>query len=101
VRHPGRVNHLILFGGYAVGWAKRARSAAEKEQAAAMLTLVRLGWGPGDPSFRQLWTSHFIPDGTKEQADWFNELQRIPASLEDAARNLVANSDTDVSALLA
>ena len=45
VRHPERVTHLILFGGYAIGWAKRARSAAEKEQAAAMLTLMRLGWG--------------------------------------------------------
>ena len=101
VRHPERVNHLILFGGYAVGWAKRARSAAEKEQAAAMLTLVRLGWGQETPSFRQLWTSQFIPDGTKEQADWFNELQRISASPEDAARNLIANGDTDVSALLA
>ena len=48
VRHPERVTHLILFGGYAVGWAKRARSAAEKEQAAAMLTLMRLGLGPGE-----------------------------------------------------
>jgi pimeloyl-ACP methyl ester carboxylesterase len=40
VRHPQRVSHLILFGGYAVGWAKRARSAAQKEQDTAMLTLV-------------------------------------------------------------
>jgi pimeloyl-ACP methyl ester carboxylesterase len=53
-RHPERVSHLILFGGYAVGWAKRARSAAEKEQGAAMLTLVRLGWGQENPAFRQM-----------------------------------------------
>jgi pimeloyl-ACP methyl ester carboxylesterase len=39
VLHPERVTHLILFGGYAVGWAKRARSAAEKEQAAATAIL--------------------------------------------------------------
>ena len=45
VRHPQRVSHLILFGGYAVGWAKRTQSTAEKEQAAAMQTLMRLGWG--------------------------------------------------------
>jgi pimeloyl-ACP methyl ester carboxylesterase len=32
VRHPERVTHLILFGDYPVGWAKRARSAAEKER---------------------------------------------------------------------
>ena len=101
VRHPQRVSHLILFGGYPVGWAKRARSAAEKEQGAAMLTLVRLGWGQENPAFRQLFTSQFIPGGTKEQVDWFNELQRISTTPEDAARNLIANGDTDVSTLLA
>jgi len=101
VRHPQRVGHLILFGGYPVGWAKRARSAAEKEQGAAMLTLMRLGWGQENPAFRQLFTSQFIPGGTKEQADWFNELQRISATPEDAVRNLIANGDTDVGELLA
>jgi pimeloyl-ACP methyl ester carboxylesterase len=65
-----------------------------------MLTLMRLGWGQENPAFRQLFTSQFIPDGTKEQADWFNELQRISASPEDAARNLIANGDADVSPLL-
>jgi len=73
-RHPERVSHLILFGGFAVGWAKRAQSAAEKQQSSAMLTLMRLGWGQENPAFRQLFTSQFIPGGTKEQADWFNEL---------------------------
>jgi class 3 adenylate cyclase/pimeloyl-ACP methyl ester carboxylesterase len=100
VRHPERVSHLILFGGYPVGWAKRAKTAAEKEQGAALVTLVRLGWGQENPAFRQLFTSQFIPGGTKEQADWFNELQRISTSPEDAARNLTANGDTDVTALL-
>jgi class 3 adenylate cyclase/pimeloyl-ACP methyl ester carboxylesterase len=101
VRHPERVKQLILFGGYAVGWAKRARSVEEKEQGAAMLTLARLGWGQENAAFRQLFTSQFIPGGTKEQIDWFNELQRISSSPEDAVRNLIANGDTDVSALLA
>jgi class 3 adenylate cyclase/pimeloyl-ACP methyl ester carboxylesterase len=101
VRHPERVTRLILYGGYAVGSAKRARSAAEKEQGAAMLTLMRLGWGQENAAFRQLFTSQFIPGGTKEQADWFNELQRISTSPEDAVRNMIANGDVDVSALLA
>ncbi|MGB6796507.1 MAG: alpha/beta fold hydrolase [Xanthobacteraceae bacterium] len=99
-RHPERVTELILFGGYAVGWAKRAKSAAEKEQGAAMLTLVRLGWGQENPAFRQLFTSQFIPGGTKEQADWFNALQRMSCSPEDAVRNLIATGDTDVRPLL-
>jgi class 3 adenylate cyclase/pimeloyl-ACP methyl ester carboxylesterase len=100
VRHPERVSHLVLLGGYAVGWKKRARTAAEKEAGEAMLTLVRLGWGQENPAFRQMFTSQFIPGATKEQADWFNEFQRISSSPADAARNLIANGDADVTSLL-
>jgi len=100
VRHPERVSHLVLYGGFAVGSRKRVRTEAEKEAGEAMLTLMRLGWGQEDAAFRQLFTSQFIPDGTKEQADWFNELQRISCSPADAVRNLMAAGDTDVTSLL-
>src|SRR5208283_589684 len=100
VRHPERVTHLALYGGVAVGSAKRALSAAEQEQKAAMLTLMRVGWGQENAAFRQLFTSQFIPGGTKEQADWFNALQRMSCSPEDAVRNLIATGDTDVRPLL-
>jgi class 3 adenylate cyclase/pimeloyl-ACP methyl ester carboxylesterase len=100
VRHPDRVSHLILYGGYVLGWNKRARSAAQKEEDAAMLTLMRAGWGRENPAFRQLFTSQFIPGGTKEQADWFNELQRMTVSAEMAARIHEVNGENDVTALL-
>ena len=100
VRHPERVSHLILYGGFAVGRNKRARSAAEKEEDAAMLTLMRVGWGKENPAFRQLFTSQFVPGATKEQADWFNELQRITVSGQVAARIYEAAGETDVTALL-
>jgi pimeloyl-ACP methyl ester carboxylesterase len=100
VRHPERVSHLILYGGYVVGWRKRARTEAEKAAGDAMLTLMRLGWGQENPAFRQMFTSQFIPDANKEQADWFNELQRISSSAEDAARNLLANGEVEISSLL-
>src|SRR5262245_57410393 len=100
VRHPERVSHLILYGGYAVGWNKRARTAAQKEEDAAMLTLMRVGWGKENPAFRQLFTSQFVPGGTKEQADWLNELQRMTVSGDVAARMHEASGDFDVTALL-
>src|SRR5436305_8888494 len=100
VRHPERVSHLILLGGFAVGWKKRARTEMEKEGIDAMLTLVRLGWGQENPAFRQMFTSQFIPGASKEQADWFNEFQRICSTPTDAARNLLANGEADVTALL-
>jgi class 3 adenylate cyclase/pimeloyl-ACP methyl ester carboxylesterase len=100
VRHPQRVSHLVLYGGYAVGWSKRARSDAEKDENAAMLTLMRLGWGKENPAFRQVFTSQFMPGATKEQADWFNELQRITVSPEVAARISEVTGATDVTTLL-
>jgi class 3 adenylate cyclase/pimeloyl-ACP methyl ester carboxylesterase len=101
VRHAERVNRLVLYGGFTVGWAKRARSAAEKEQGAAMLTLMRVGWGQENPAFRQMFTSQFAPDATKEQADWFNDLQRASCSPENAVRYMQASSEVDVTDLLA
>jgi pimeloyl-ACP methyl ester carboxylesterase len=73
LRHPERVSHLILYGAFALGGKKR--SPAEKEMRDAMTTLMRLGWGADNPSFRQMFTGRFIPGGTHEQADYFNELQ--------------------------
>jgi class 3 adenylate cyclase/pimeloyl-ACP methyl ester carboxylesterase len=98
VRHPDRVSHLILYGGYALGG--RRRSAQERERRDAMTTLIRLGWGADDPTFRQLFTSRFIPDGTKEQIDVFNDLQRRTTSPECAARYYAVTGDIDVRELL-
>jgi class 3 adenylate cyclase/pimeloyl-ACP methyl ester carboxylesterase len=100
VRHPERVSYLILYGGFALGRSRRACSPAEKDENAAMLTLMRVGWGKENPAFRQLFTSQFMPGATKEQADWFNELQRITVSPEVAVRFLEAVGETDVTALL-
>jgi pimeloyl-ACP methyl ester carboxylesterase len=98
-RHPERINRLVLYGGYVQGWA-RQRNEAVKQMNEAMLPLMRLGWGQENPAFRQVFTSQFIPGGTKEQADWFNELQRVSISPENAVRNLMANGQTDVTDLL-
>jgi len=100
VRHPERVSHLILYGGYTLGRNKRARTAAQKDEDAAMLTLMRVGWGQENPAFRQLYTSQLLPGGTKEQADWFNDLQRMTVSSDVATRIYETNCETDVTALL-
>ena len=98
-RHPERVSHLILYGGFALG--PDLRSRASREQREALTTLIRLGWGLNNPTFRQIFTSLFIPDGTKEQADWFNELQRNTTSPECAARYLATVANINVTGLLA
>ena len=98
VRHPERVSHLILYGAFALGGKKRA--PAEKEMREAMITLMRLGWGADNPSFRQMFTAQFIPGGTHEQADYFNELQLKTTSAECAARYFDVVSDFDITDLL-
>ena len=65
-----------------------------------MKTLMKLGWGADEPTFRQLFTSSMIPDSTKEQMDAFNEFQRLTASPECAVRYLETVSNFDVRPLL-
>jgi pimeloyl-ACP methyl ester carboxylesterase len=98
VRHPERVSHFVLYGGFALGGKKRA--PAEKETRNAMTTLMRLGWGADNPSFRQLFTALFIPGATHEQADIFNELQRRTTSPDCAARYFDVAGDLDITDLL-
>ena len=98
-RHPQRVSRLVLVGGYALGWRKR-EGPLELEKREALETLVRLGWGQDNPAFRQVFTSLFIPGGTSEQMQWFNDLQRVSASPENAIRLGRAFGEIDVSALL-
>ena len=79
VRHPERVTHLVLYGGYASG--RRTRGSPEEiEQAEAMPTLMRHGWAQENPAFRQIFTTRFIPEATAEQIQWFNDLQRMTTS---------------------
>lgn len=99
VRHPERVSHLVLYGGFARGPYMRGQAA--RERAEAMLVLIRQGWGQDNPAFRQMFTSAFVPDATKEQMEWFNELERISSSPENAARIRDAVGKFDVASLLA
>lgn len=99
VGHPGRLTHMVLLGGYARGWARRA-APHEVEAREALLTLTRLGWGQNHPAFRQLWSSLYAPGATEEQMRWFNDLQHVSTSVENALRLQQAFGQIDVTALL-
>jgi class 3 adenylate cyclase/pimeloyl-ACP methyl ester carboxylesterase len=98
VRHPERVSQLVLYGGYAKGWAQRGQ--AEKEKGNAIVELIRQGWGQDNPAFRQMFTSTMIPGASSEQMDWHNDVQRNTTSPEIAARLRLAMGDIDVSSIL-
>jgi len=99
-RHPERVSHLVLCGAYTCGWRHRA-DAHEIEARTALLNLTRLGWGQNNAAFRQLFTTRFIPDAGVAEMEWFNDLQRVSTSPENAARQMDAFSRLDVRPLLA
>lgn len=85
VKHPDRVSHLVLCGGYARGRLQRNLTEEEALQAETMINVIRVGWGKENPAFRQLFTTMLIPDGTDEQVRSLNELARISTTPENAA----------------
>ena len=98
VEHPERVSHLILYGGYAHGWEQRG--GRQEQHYHAVLDMMRVGWGSDNPVFRQAFSGRFIPGGTHEQIDWFNDLCRKTATPDMAVRLLEARGDLDITGLL-
>ena len=99
VKHPERVSHLVLYGGYARGTFRRGDPDKERLYR-ALIDLTRLGWGKDNPAFRQIFTSRFIPGATDEQMEWFNDLCRKTTSPEIAAQLLESRATIDVTELL-
>jgi DNA-binding CsgD family transcriptional regulator len=99
VRHAERVTRLVLTGSYLRGRLARASTPRDVEEAETFVHLARVGWGTENPAFRQVFTMLFIPGGTPEQWRWFNDLSRVSASGETAARILNMIQRIDVSDL--
>lgn len=98
IKYPERVSHLILYGGYARGWARRGGIALDHYRAVS--EMLRLGWGSDNPVFRQTFTARFLPGGTHEQLDWYNDLCRKTVAPEMAVRLLASRAETDITELL-
>jgi pimeloyl-ACP methyl ester carboxylesterase/DNA-binding CsgD family transcriptional regulator len=99
IKHPERVSHLILYGGYARGRFNRDLTAEEMLQAQTMINAIRIGWGQKNPAFRQLFSTMLMPEGTEAQKDWLNELARISATPENAAQMERSFYEIDVTDL--
>ena len=98
-RYPEKVRRMVLINGFAVGW-RHSRDPAVVETWSALATLARTGWGKNNPAFRQTFTGQFFPDATHEQAHWWNELQKLCVSPENAERFINMFGEIDASKLL-
>jgi pimeloyl-ACP methyl ester carboxylesterase/DNA-binding CsgD family transcriptional regulator len=86
VRHPERVSHLILYGPLSCGLLRGRLTPKKLELADTLIRLVEMGWGRDKLAFRQVFTAMFLPDATSEQMRWFDDLQRVSTSPENAVR---------------
>jgi pimeloyl-ACP methyl ester carboxylesterase len=95
-RHPERLTHLIIYGGYTRGLLNR-ENPEQKEALELECALVRKGWGSDEESYRQFFTSQFIPDADKELQHSLNEMQRVAATPQMAERFVRAVADINVT----
>jgi pimeloyl-ACP methyl ester carboxylesterase len=101
VAHPDHVSHLILCGAFARGRLYReGKGRFSPEMMEAMCTLIRQGWGSDDESYRELFSSRFVPSGNREIIRSLNDLEKVSASPEMAAKYWRANSHIDIRSLL-
>ncbi len=99
-RHPERVTHLIIYGGFTRGMLHRENLEKQKEALELACALVRNGWGSDEESYRQFFTSQFIPDADKALQHSLNEMQRVAATPQMAERFVRAIADINVAAEL-
>ena len=93
-RHPERVTHLALYGGYARGRKLRTPDGRAEEE--ALISAIRAGWQDPNPTFRRLFSMLFLPDGSPEQMKWYDDLLWRSTSAETAARLYDARGSLDV-----
>lgn len=86
VRHPEKVSHLIIHGGYARGWLNRDLTEAQLEEEKLMISLMRIGWGRENPAFRQVFAMQLFPQASPEEIRALEEQMRISVSPENAVR---------------
>jgi class 3 adenylate cyclase/pimeloyl-ACP methyl ester carboxylesterase len=92
VRHPERVTRIAFYGSF----LSFAGIPKHHEKWRSFPALVRVSWGEDNPAFRELFSRLFFPDGSDLMIRFFNELQRMAMTPEDAAGFISALAEVDV-----
>ncbi len=94
IKHPDRVSRLVLYG-TVCGLPVRYEGDKLVEEE-TYRNMIRIGWAREDPVFRRVFTSRFIPDATEEQLRWFDDLQRMTTSPENAVASRIGRQQVDI-----
>ena len=96
IKHPERVSRLVLYG--TVCGRPPTFEGDEVVEEETYRNMIRVGWAREDPVFRRVFTSRFIPDATEEQMRWFDDLQRMATSPENAVASRIGRQEVDIEA---
>jgi pimeloyl-ACP methyl ester carboxylesterase len=91
--HPELMDKLIVYGGSPIG----THDPTPTERELAFRAMIRAGWAQEDPLFRRVFTTIFIPDASEEQMGWFDELQRMSTSTENAVQSRLARQQVQLT----
>lgn len=96
-RHPERVSHLVLLGGFASSYFS-ARNPSQRvlDEAETLIKLVELGWGQRSPALRRVFVAKFLPRGSAELHDDFDAYSNVTAEPAMAARCMRVMFSLDV-----
>ena len=95
-RHPERVSHIVIFGGYGVGSFVEDRPPEVVERVTVFADAVRVFWEAPDISFRGMWAGMLFPDADPSVVAEMEHLMRRSSSGEMAARILTERNRIDV-----
>jgi len=97
--HPERVSRMVLYGGFVQGRMKRD-DGYSADQAKALLTMVRAGWGNPRSAFMVAFNSLFCPTATQEELSSLAKIQLASATPEMAARLRTAIDTIDIMGVI-
>jgi pimeloyl-ACP methyl ester carboxylesterase/DNA-binding CsgD family transcriptional regulator len=95
VAHPERVSRLVLYGTGSGRPREFADDSFAEEE--TYRSMIRVGWAKPDPIFRRVFTTIFIPDATEEQMRWFDDLQRMATSPDNAVASRIGRQGVDIA----
>jgi DNA-binding winged helix-turn-helix (wHTH) protein/alpha-beta hydrolase superfamily lysophospholipase len=97
--HPERVTRLVLYGGFAQGRLMRGERHSVDE-ANALLTMVRAGWGNPNSAFMMAFNALYCPTATQEELNSLAKIQLASATPEMAARVRTAIDTIDIMSVI-
>src|SRR5688572_33301313 len=81
-----------------MGRTHRNMTPQQELEKTLLMNLIRVGWGRDNPAFRQVFGTLFLPEGTPEQWQWFNDLART-LPMENALSIIAMTHGIDIREL--